>query len=125
MDKLEGQNSHSRSFEVVKQRLEQNSTWNDLLSKVRDEVIEVLETDGQIAVAKEKPKQTETVELINGLVSEYMKWMGYGLSDRMFVKESGTQPRKKDFRKQMASQLDLEDTEQSSKFFFIIFPGLY
>lgn len=35
---------------------------------------------------EKKPEQSETIELINKLISEYMDWMGYKLTNSMFKK---------------------------------------
>jgi len=37
-------------------------------------------------ITKKDPEQTETIELINKLISEYMDWMGYRLTNSMFKK---------------------------------------
>jgi len=39
-----------------------------------------------INTTKNKPEQTETIELINKLIFEYMDWMGYKLTNSMFKK---------------------------------------
>lgn len=33
---------------------------------------------------EKKPEQSETIELINKLISEYMDWMGYKSTNSMF-----------------------------------------
>jgi len=57
-----------------------------LVSTVETEVIKLLEGKSTINTIKKKPQQSETIELINKLISEYMDWMGYKLTNTMFMK---------------------------------------
>jgi len=50
------------------------------------EVIKLLEDESTINTIKKKPQQSETIELINKLISEYMDWMGYKFTNTMFMK---------------------------------------
>ncbi|VVC36111.1 LIS1 homology motif,FGFR1 oncogene partner (FOP), N-terminal dimerisation domain [Cinara cedri] len=100
-------------FKAVKQSLIDNSLWNNLISNVETEIIKLFEEKGTISTSNIKPQQPEMIELINKLIFEYMDWMGYKLTNSVFMKESGTEIKVKTNRKYMASQLDLEDNDKT------------
>lgn len=52
------------------------------------EVIKLFKEKNVINTTKNKPQNTEMIELINKLIFEYMDWMGYKLTNSMFAKGS-------------------------------------
>ncbi|KAL4120917.1 hypothetical protein QTP88_013524 [Uroleucon formosanum] len=101
--------------EVVKQSLQDSSTWNSFASTVETEIRKILEEKCVINIIEKKPEQSETIELINKLISEYMDSMGYKLTNSMFKKELGTELKTNGYRKQMTSLLHLEDNDETIK----------
>lgn len=74
-------------FSDIKQRLQKNSVlWNRLLTTVETEVLDMFEQKSFIDTTKTQPKQPEDVELTNMLISEYMDWMGYKMTNTIFTK---------------------------------------
>lgn len=49
------------------------------------EVIKLFESKSTINTIKKKPQQPETIQLINKLISEYMDWMGYKVTNTIFM----------------------------------------
>ncbi|XP_026806670.1 uncharacterized protein LOC113549522 isoform X2 [Rhopalosiphum maidis] len=105
----------AKLHEVVKQSLKDGPNWNNFVSTVETEIKKILENKRVINIAKNKPVQSETTELINKLIFEYMDWMGYQLTNTMFKKELGTELKANGYRKQMTSLLSLEDTDETLK----------
>ncbi|KAF0760367.1 LisH domain-containing protein [Aphis craccivora] len=105
----------AKLHEVVKQSLKDGSNWDSFVSTVETEIRKILENKRVINTTKNKPEQTETIELINKLIFEYMDWMGYKLTNSMFKKELGTELKANSYRKEMISSLDLEDTDETLK----------
>ncbi|XP_003243938.1 uncharacterized protein LOC100571869 [Acyrthosiphon pisum] len=101
--------------EAVKRSLIDNSTWNSFASTVETEIRKILEEKDVINIKEKKPEQSETNELINKLISEYMDFMGYKLTNSMFKKELGTELKTNGYRKQMTSLLHLEDSDETLK----------
>lgn len=73
-------------FLVVKQSLKDGPNWDSFVSTVETEIRKILENKRVINTTKNKPEQSETIELINKLIFEYMDWMGYKLTNSMFKK---------------------------------------
>jgi len=71
-------------FLVVKRSLKESSTWNSFASTVETEIKKILEEKDVTNKTEKKPEQSETIELINKLISEYMDWMGYKSTNSMF-----------------------------------------
>ncbi|XP_060849694.1 uncharacterized protein LOC132928814 [Rhopalosiphum padi] len=105
----------AKLHEVVKQSLKDGPNWNNFVSTVETEIKKILVNKRVINIAKNKPVQSETTELINKLIFEYMDWMGYQLTNTMFKKELGTELKANGYRKQMTSLLGLEDTDETLK----------
>ncbi|CAI6347775.1 unnamed protein product [Macrosiphum euphorbiae] len=102
--------------EAVKRSLIDKSTWNSFASTVETEIRKILEEKDVINIIEKKPELSETNELINELISEYMDFMGYKLTNSMFKKELGTTELKTNgYRKQMTSLLHLEDSDETLK----------
>lgn len=66
--------------------LKESPMWNSLISTVEAEVIKLFENKGILNITNKKPQQSEIIDLINKLISEYMDWMGYKLTCSMFTK---------------------------------------
>ncbi|CAH1737291.1 unnamed protein product [Aphis gossypii] len=105
----------AKLHEVVKQSLKDGPNWDSFVSTVETEIRKILENKRVINTTKNKPEQSETIELINKLIFEYMDWMGYKLTNSMFKKELGTELKANSYRKEMTSLLDLEDTDETLK----------
>lgn len=74
-------------FSDIKQRLQKNTIlWNRLLSTVESEVLDMFEKKSLIDTTETPPKQPEEVEITNMLISEYMDWMGYKMTNSIFMK---------------------------------------
>lgn len=76
-------------FSDIKQCLQKNPIfWEKLLSTVETEVLNIFEQKSCIDTKKTQPKQPEEVELTNMIISEYMDWMGYKMTNTVFMKGS-------------------------------------
>jgi len=53
---------------------------------VESEVINILEHKGIINITNKNTHQSEIIEIVNKLISEYMDQMGYTLTNTMFLK---------------------------------------
>lgn len=73
-------------FSVIKQSLKNSPVWENLVSSVGDEVMKLFLDKHVTNATKQKPRQPEIVQLINKLISEYMDWMGYKLTNNMFLR---------------------------------------
>ncbi|XP_015376043.1 PREDICTED: uncharacterized protein LOC107170437 isoform X2 [Diuraphis noxia] len=106
----------TKLLEVVKQSLKNGPNWDTFTSTVENEIKKILREKGVINITTEKkPVPSETIELINKLITEYMDWMGYKLTNSMFKKELGTELNTNGYRKQMTSLLCLEDNDETLK----------
>ncbi|XP_022181194.1 uncharacterized protein LOC111041266 [Myzus persicae] len=106
----------AKLHEVVKQSLKDGPNWNNFALTVETEIRKILKEKRVInSTTEKKPEQSETIELINKLISEYMDWMGYKLTNSMFKKELGTELKTNGYRKQMTSLLCLEDSDETLK----------
>lgn len=74
-------------FSDIKQSLQKNPIlWDRLLSTVETEVLNMFEQKSFIDTKKTQLKQPEEVELTNMIISEYMEWMGYKMTNTIFMK---------------------------------------
>ncbi|XP_025198964.1 uncharacterized protein LOC112597219 [Melanaphis sacchari] len=103
----------TKLHEVVKQSLKNSPTWNNFVSTVEAEINKILVNKRMISTTKNKPEQSETIELINKLISEYLDWMGYELTNSTFKKELGTELKSNGYRNQITSLLGLQDTDKT------------
>ncbi|KAL5242638.1 hypothetical protein ACI65C_010048 [Semiaphis heraclei] len=106
----------TKLHEAVKQSLKNGPNWNSFASTVQTEIEKILKKKGLINIKTEKkPVPSDTIELINNLISEYMDRMEYKLTNSMFKKELGTELKTNGDRKQMTSLLCLEDSDETLK----------
>ncbi|XP_025408830.1 uncharacterized protein LOC112682442 [Sipha flava] len=102
-------------LEAIKQSLKKSDTWNHsiCMEELEAAVTKLLLEKHVINETNEKPQQPEIVEMINQLILEYIDHMGYSLTKNVFIKESGTELKNNEYRKQITSKLDLEDNNET------------